>query len=303
MNGSSLPAVKAGKKNFNFMPYLFIAPHIVIFIIFFAIPMFVGIYASFTRWNIYTSPVWVGLENYRTILFNKGSTFYRQFWSGLGRTILFTVMCVPPQIILPLLFAWLLSTKPKCSGFFRSVFYLPTMFSISSAMLAWLYIFHRQFGLFNRVLGFDIAWLNHQPFLWIALVVTTLWWCLGTNMIIYIAALSRVDSSMIEASELDGASFTQRFWYIILPSIRFPLVYTIVVTVVQQLNIYGQPIMLTTGAKPPESVFVLLIYIRELAFGTGNPIAGMASAMATMLGLLIGVISLVQLRLLRSRDV
>jgi len=299
---SSTAIAKTGRKKFNFTPYIFIAPHVILFSVFLVIPLFVGVYASFTKWNIFTPPVWVGLENYKTILFNTESTLYRQFWSGLGRTVLFVILCVPPQIILPLLFAGLLTKKPFGSSFFRSVFYMPTMFSISSAMLAWLFIFHRQFGLINRLLGFNIAWLSEQPYLWSALVTTTLWWCLGTNMIIYIAAFAGVDTSIIEASEIDGASVPQRFWYVTLPSIRFPLTYTIVTTVIQQFNIYGQPLMLTTEAKPRESVFVLLIYIRELAFGTGTPIAGMASAMATLLGLIIGIISLVQLRLLQAQS-
>lgn len=290
------------KKKFSITPYLFIAPHVIIFTIFFAIPFVYGVYASFTKWNLFNDPTWVGLANYQTILFNKDSTFYRQFWDGMKHTVTFVVACVPFQIIIPLFLATLLHQKPRGSSIFQSIFYMPTLFSITSVILAWLFIFNRSLGLWNHMLGTDVNWYGDQPFIWIAIVITTLWWMIGTNMIIYIAALAGVDQSIIEASEMDGANFFQKFWYVTLPSIKFPLTYTLITSIIAQFNIYGQPMMLNATNNPAESVWVLLMYIRNLAFGTGNPIAGMASAMATLLGLVIGIVSLVQLRMMRVTD-
>lgn len=300
MSSSNAPSIR--KRKLNLTPYLFIAPHVILFVIFFAIPFFYGVYASFTKWNLFNDPVWVGLDNYQTILFNKDSTFYRQFWQGMKNTIIFVVACVPFQIILPLFLALLLHQKPRGANIFQSVFYLPTLFSITSVILSWLFIFNRSLGLWNHLLGTDVNWYGEQPYVWIAIVITTLWWMIGTNMIIYIAALAGVDTSIIEASEIDGANFLQRFWYVTLPSIKFPLTYTLVTAVISQFNIYGQPLLLNATNNPVESVYVLLMYIRNLAFGTGNPIAGMSSAMAVCLGLVIGVVSLVQLRLMREQD-
>lgn len=299
---STQSALKARKRKLNLTPYLFIAPHVILFIIFFAIPFFYGIYASFTKWNLFNTPVWVGLDNYKTILFNKESTFYRQFWQGMQHTVTFVVACVPFQIILPLFLALLIHQKPRGANIFQSIFYMPTLFSITSVILSWLFIFNRSLGLWNHTFGTDVNWYGQQPFVWIAIIITTLWWVIGTNMIIYIAALAGVDPSLIEASEMDGASFMQRVWYITLPSIRFPLAYTLVTSIIMQFNIYGQPLMLNATNNPVESVWVLLMYIRNLAFGTGTPIAGMSSAMASLLGLVIGVVSILQLRLLRSQD-
>ena len=289
------------KKKFSITPYLFIAPHIILFIIFFVIPMFYGIYASFTKWNLFSDPEFIGLDNYKTILFNKESTFYRQFWNGLKNTITFVIICVPFQIIIPLFIALLLDKKPKGRNIFQGILYMPTLFSITSVTLTWLFIFNRSLGLFNNLFGTDINWYGEQPYAWMTIVITTLWWGIGGNLIIYVAALSGIDKSVLEAANLDGAKGFKRFWYITVPTIKFPLTYTIIVSVIAQFNIYGQPLIIT-GGGPNESTFVLLMYIRNLAFGTGNSIAGMASSMATCLGLIIGIISVGQLVLIRRRS-
>lgn len=294
---------KAGikrKKRFVLTPYLFIAPHVLLFILFFLVPMFYGIYASFTKWNLFTDPQFIGFSNYNTILFNTESTFYRQFWNGLKNTIIFVVICVPFQILIPLFISILLDKRPRGRNFFQGILYMPTLFSITSVTLTWLFIFNRSLGLFNNLFNTDINWYGQQPFAWMTIVITTIWWGIGGNLIIYVAALSGIDKSILEAADIDGAKGLKRFWYITAPNIRFPLAYTIIVSIIAQFNIYGQPLIIT-GGGPNESTFVLLMYIRNLAFGTGNSVAGMASAMATCLGLIIGVISVGQLILMRKK--
>lgn len=301
MQGQGNVAAIRKKKKFSITPYLFIAPHVLIFCIFFLIPMVYGIYASFTKWNLFSDPNWIGLENYKTILFNTESTFYRQFWNGLKNTVIFVIICVPFQIIVPLSIALLLDKRPKGRNIFQGIFYMPTLFSITSVTLTWLFIFNRSLGLFNNLFGTDINWYGQQPYAWMTIVITTIWWGIGGNLIIYVAALSGIDKSVLEAAELDGAKGMKKFWHITVPSIQFPLTYTIVVSIIAQFNIYGQPLILTAGG-PNESTYVLLMYVRNLAFGTGNSVAGMASAMSTCLGLIIGIVSVWQLILMRKQE-
>jgi multiple sugar transport system permease protein len=277
---------------------LFIAPHIILFLLFFLYPTIYGIFASFTRWNLFGSPTWVGFDNYRLIFFDTESTFYRQFWTGLSNTVFFVIICVPVQILLPLSLALALYQQPKGHRVFQSLFYMPTLFSISAVILTWLGLLYRSNGLINWIFKLDINWLGNQPWAWISVVAVTIWWVIGGNLIIYVAAFSGVDKSVLESAEIDGAGGLVRFFRIMLPMIRFPLVYTIIISVISQFNIYGQPLMLTTNL---ESTTVLLIYIRRLAFGTGNPIAGVSSAMATCLGLIIGIVALVQTQLMRKQ--
>lgn len=263
--------------------------------------MVFGIYASFTKWDLFGDPTWVGLKNYQTIFTNTDSTFYRQFWNGLKNTVIFVLICVPFQISLPLLIAVLLNKKPKGRNIFQGIFYMPTLFSITSVTLTWLFIFNRTLGLFNHLFGTDINWYGEQPYAWMTIVIATVWWGIGGNLIIYVAALSGIDASILEAAALDGATGIRKFWYITLPSIQFPLAYTFVVSVIAQFNIYGQPLMIT-GGGPSESTHVLLMYIRNLAFGTGKSVAGMASAMSTVLGLIIGIVSVVQIIMIRKQE-
>jgi multiple sugar transport system permease protein len=291
------PYRKGTAKKFTLsklVPYLFIAPHLTIFSIFFAIPAITGIYISFTKWNLYSIPEWVGFKNYIEILLNKDSTFYFQLHNGLGNTLKFTLMTVPFFIIIPLLLAIALNTKTYGNKFFQSIFYMPTLLSISSVVLTWIFMFHRSLGPINNVLGIKVNWISQQPFTWIA-------WGIGGNMIIYLAGINGIDKALYEAAEIDGANAIKRFFHVTLPGLKNQIGYTLVITTIAQLNIYGQPFMLAKGS-PNNTTRVLMIYIRELAFGSGESIAGLASAMAVILGLCIMAISIVQFSLTRSKD-
>lgn len=289
------------KKVKKWIPYLYIAPHGLLFIVFFLIPAIFGIYISFTKWDLFGSPEFVGLQNYKTILFDNNSTFYLQLRTGLANTFRFVLYSVPFAILVPLLLAVAIKAKPFGSKLFQAILYLPSLFSISSVVLAWQFMFHRRLGPINNIFGWNITWLGEQPYAWIALVVVTIWWYIGGNMIIYLAALAGIDQNLYEAARVDGANGWKQFFHITLPGMMRPLTYTIVLTTIAQFNIYGQPFMLTAGG-PRDSTRVLLMYIRENAFGSGSSIAGISSAMAVILGLCIMAVSLVQLRILKVEE-
>lgn len=142
--------------------------------------------------------------------------------------------------------------------------------------------------------GLEINWFGEQPYAWTSIIIVTIWWIIGLNMVIYVAALGGIDSSIIESAQIDGAGWGRRIIHIYIPLIKFPLLFTILSATTSQFNIYGQPLMLTKGG-PTESTFVLIMYIRNLAFGSGKPIAGIASAMAVILGFVIGIFSVAQM--------
>lgn len=290
---------KVKKKSLT--PYAFLAPHLLLFILFFALPAIFGVYISFTKWNLLTSPQWVGFDNYKEILFNTESTFYTQFHNGIKNTTLFVLYSVPFCIIVPLMIALALNAKPAGRKFFQSLFYLPTLLSISSVILTWTFLFNRNLGPVNNVLKLQVNWYGQQPYTWIALVIITVWWFIGGNMVIYQAALADIPEQLYEAASLDGAGAIRKFISVTLPGIKNQLAYTIVITTIAQFNIYGQPLMFSKGG-PRGSTHVLLMYIRQLAFGSGESLAGLASAMAVMLGLCILAVSVFQFILMRNRD-
>ena len=289
------------KKKKALWTALFIGPHMILFLMFFMVPAVFGIFISLTDWDLYSTPVFVGLDNFKTILFDTGSIYHGQFFNGIVNTFLFVIFAVPLCIIVPLILAILLYTKPKLSKIFQSLFYLPTLFAVSAVMLIWAFQLSISYGPFSEWFGLDVNIVGTQPWAWIAIVGVTVWWTAGSNIIIYVAALNGVPQDQLEAASLDGAGNFVIFRKIILPNIRYQLLFTTVMTTIAQFNIYGQPLMLTKGG-PNNSTRVLMMYIQENAFGSGVSSAGMASAMAVLLGVFIMLVSVVQFIISKKQD-
>lgn len=281
------------KKRFDIVPYLFIAPQLILFTIFFLIPAATGIIAAFSKWNIYTDawPTFNGFDNFVQILFDSSTSYYEKFRIGMCNTLWFVLISVPFCIIVPLFMAVVLSLEPKGHKFFQSLFYLPNILSISTVILIWFYVFNRGDGMMNNMLTqflgreININWLGEQPFAWTAIVVITVWWCLGGNLVIYLAAINGVSKDILEAADIDGASIVTKFMKITIPAIRPQLSYTIVLTTISQFNIYGQSLMLTSGG-PNNSTHTMMMYIREMAFGSSS-VAGIAASMALLIGVVM----------------
>ncbi len=260
-----------------------------------------GIFISFTNWNLISTPEFIGFDNYKELLFDKDSTFYEQLRIGLKNTLFYVLISVPFSIAVPLILATALNTKPKLYKLFQSIFYLPSLFAISAVAIIWTLIFNVNYGPINNLFHTDLSWMGTQPYAWIVLVVVSVWWTMGSNMIIYQAAMNGISRDFYEAADIDGATRIQKFFKITLPSIKGQILYTLVVTTIGHFNVYGQPLMLTRGG-PNNSTRVLLMYIQENAFGSGQSIAGIASAMAIILGLFIMAVSAIQFKLLKKNN-
>ncbi len=280
----------------DLLPYAYIAPHLFFFIIFFITPAVYGIYAAFTKWDLFNEPVFIGLDNFKTMLFDSQNTYYRQLRNGLWNTVKFVLYSVPFCIAVPLALALALHTKSRGSKFFQAVYYFPSLLSITTVTLSWRYMFSPDYGVMNRFFGSTANWFT-PPYSWVVIVVVTVWWCTGSTMVIYQSALASIPQDHYEAASVDGADAWQKFVHITLPGMRYPLMYTFVTSVVAQFNIYGQPLILT-GFANREANAVLLMYIQENA--VKKQVAGMSAAMALVLGLCIMVVSFFQMRLMRS---
>ncbi len=273
-------------------PYLFLIPVLIPFIIFFCIPLFSALYYSLTKWNLFNEPEFVGLNNYKTLLLNSDSVYYKAFWNGMGNTIKFVIFSVPPLVFVPFILAVLLNYKVKGSKLFQAIFYIPSLFSVATVALMWLWILDGEYGAVNKILGTSIAWSAEQPFVWYALVGMTVWWLVGINMVIYIAAINGVGESMFEAASIDGANEFQKIFFITIPTIKKQFMYIFVLTTISSFNVFGQPFLFSKGG-PSESTKSVIMVIREYAF-TGNPAAGMAVAMSVIVGVIIMFFSILQ---------
>ena len=289
----------------NVGAYAFLLPYLFVFSVFFIFPFIYGIVISFFDWNLFQpeETQFIGFENYRKILFDSDSIFYGYFWTGLRNTLIFVFGSVPFLVIIPLFLSVLIDQEPKGYKLFRTVLFMPTVLSISSVILVWKWQFYNNGGFLNALLtqmGFEeIPFLVAQPWAWISIIVVTIWWTMGVNMVILGAGLKNIDRSLYDASAIDGATFTQTFKYIVLPSLGPQMLIVMITTVLASFSVYGQPDLLTSGG-PEFSTTVLMMRIRPLAFGpNANP--GIATAMAVGMGFLMIVISLLQAKIIRGR--
>ena len=278
----------------DLLPYAYIGPHLFFFIIFFMTPAIYGVYAAFTKWDLFTEPVFTGLENFKTLFFDSTNTYYKQLRNGLWNTIKFVIFCVPFCIIVPLSLALALNARPKGNKIFQALYYLPSLMSISTVTLTWRYVFNTQYGIVNKFLGMKANFFM-PPYTWVMLGIVTVWWCTGSTMVIYQSALASVPQDQYEAASVDGAGTIQKFFNVTLPNMTYPLMYTLVTAVVAQFNIYGQPDILV-GFSNAEANSVLLQYIYENS--VKKQVAGMSSAMAVILGLCIMAVSFIQMRIM-----
>lgn len=302
-------AHKALKLHAGWVPLVFLLPHLLVFCCFNIIPILTGVFASFTKWNLGKTPVWVGLSNYAALLTNPDSMYYWQLRWGLLNTLKFVVLCVPFRILVPLTLALLLSTKCRGHKILQTCYYLPSLLSLSVVMVSWLYMFDSSSGIINNVLSLGkLKWTSTPPYNWIALIFITVWWGCGGNLIIYQSALAGVSTEILEAASVDGANSIQRFFHITIPAIKFPLQYTIITSVIAEFGIWGQPDMFNGGGPTLEVINgvnhqsnkMIMQYIAESGFGSSGVNAGIASAMALILGIIIFLVSLIQFRAMRS---
>ncbi|MDZ5711232.1 carbohydrate ABC transporter permease [Jeotgalibacillus haloalkalitolerans] len=291
-------------KASGFTSFLFVLPYLIMFTLFLVVPLVYGIYISFHDWNL-ISPIhpFVGLENYSAI-FTSGTPENRVFLNGLKNTAQFVIYSVPLLVIVGLGLAMLVNSLPdKIRGFFRTAYFLPYAISVSVIAVLWLWMLDSNSGLLNQFLnslGMDsIPWLTRLPFAWISLVIATVWWTIGFNMIIFINALNEVPEELYEAADIDGASSWHKFLHITLPSIRPIMIFVVITSTIASFNVYGQPYLMTRGG-PGESTEVLLMGIVQQAFELRQ--MGSAAAMAMLMALIMIVISVGQFLVTRSGE-
>ena len=289
-----LRKLKLFKRQFH--GFLFAVPFLVIFAIFFIYPFVSGIIQSFLN----KRGEFVGFQNYKNILFSQDFTYRTDFFRGLKNTLIFVVFSVPLLIVIPLFIAILIDIQPKGYKFFRALLFMPTVFSISSVILMWKRVLEVETGFINGVLKFlnlsQINFLGSQPWAWISLLLVTVWWTMGTNIVILGAGLKNIDKSVYEAASIDGASYIRTVFSITLPLLVGQLIVVLIMTLLASFNVYGQPALLTSGG-PERSTQVLLMVILDNLYDRPY----VAAAMSLMLGAVMIVISVAQAAIMRRR--
>ncbi len=274
--------------------FIFLLPWIFGFLVFTAGPMIASLAISFTEYNGIRPPEFVALENYEDLLSD------RRIPLALTNTAIYTLLHVPAVIILALALAMLLLRVGRASGFFRTVFYLPTITPTVAVATLFLLILGGN-GLLNQGLGvLGISgpnWLTDPQWVKPGIVIMSLW-SLGSTVVIYFAALRNVPLELYEAARIDGADSWQQFRNITVPFISGALFFTIVVNTIASLQIFTEvfTMFFSQRSGPAQgSALFYVIYLFQKAFSDLD--FGYASAMAWLLFAIILVITIIQLRL------
>jgi multiple sugar transport system permease protein len=218
-------------------------------------------------------------------------------------TAIFTVLSVPLIVVLPLLVAIPLARKFPGRNFFRAVIVAPYVLGVAVIGILWRYLLDPNVGVLASFLdrvGLDSPpWLTDTPWVWGALVIPTIWWTLGYNMVIFLAGLQDISRELYEAADMDGASPVQQFFNVTLPGLRPVMIFVVTITLLASANLFGQSYIITQG-QPGRETRSAIMQIAEEGLARFN--MGSSAAMSTILTLCLLLISLVMLSFTRERD-
>jgi len=277
----------------------FFMPFMVCFILFWLIPFVYGCYMSVHKMSLTKgNGGFVGISNYLA-LFNSTSMYVSEFMAALKNTVLFVVLSVPLLVIVAFVLAIIIDNLPgKLKGFFRTIYFMSYAVSVTAVSAIFLWLFNGNGGFINNILGKSIPWLESQPFAWIVLVVVTLWWTVGYNMILFINGLNSIDGVLYEAASVDGANFLTKLRFITLPGLKNVITYVTLMSIVASFNLYGQSNLITRGG-PSQSTKSLIMVINDTIFKKNN--LGVGSAMAIVMGLIVMAFALCQQYLTKEK--
>lgn len=297
MRGHSLSGGNRMKRREALAAYLFLAPEVLLLILFVFVPMAYAFGLSFTQWNGF-NPVklFVGLENYKTLLHEA------EFWNSVKITAIYAVGYVGLLLVISLAFALLNNAvRGRSNQLYRTFIFAPHAVSIIVAGIIWTFIFNNQKGLANQLLG--LIGIPRQMFLasraqaLFCVMVMSLWIACGYYMILFLAALKDIPQAQYEAAGIDGAGTFKKFVYITIPGIKDTTLFVFVVSTIAALQLF-EPVQVITKGGPAQSTYVVVKYIYDTAFWLQS--MGKASAAAFILFGIILVLTLLQLKLSRA---
>jgi multiple sugar transport system permease protein len=277
--------------------YAFIAPNLLVFVAFMFIPLILTFVKSTQRSSGFGPSQNVGLQNYRDMLHDS------TFWSALEHTVGFAVVDVPLTLAGGLGLALLINQKLAGRGFFRAVFFIPTVISSVAAGIIAGWMFDENVGVINKVIGtigLDPIMWNSTPFwAWTAVILTTLWTGVGFGMVIYLASLQGIPREQYEAAEIDGANAWQQFRHVTLPGLQTATFFLTVYGIIGSFQVFDLIYVLTNGG-PGDSTEVLGTYAYKTAFASRE--RGYGAAIGVVLYLMLMAVTLIQWQLNKRRE-
>jgi multiple sugar transport system permease protein len=279
----------------RWVPALFVGPAVIVMAAACLYPVLSAFQLAGYDWSMGTpwdSARWVGWDNVVSAFSNP------RVWSSLWTTLLFAAVCVAAEMVLGIALALALEQPVRGMAFFRTLFILPMMIAPIAVGLAWRYLFDAQFGLINAVLGLmgigAKSWLADPVLAFVAIVVADIWQWTPFVFIMMLAALANIDSSVIEASRIDGARWWPMTFRVKLPMVMHVIAITLMMRLIDAFRVLEVIYVLTFGG-PGDSTEILALHIYKTAF-VGQQL-GVAAAIAVLLLAVVAMLSWGALRL------
>lgn len=278
-------------------PYAYLLPALFIFIFITFLPVMLSLILSFYHFTGYDTNIFkefVGFDNFK-ILFND-----KYFWISFKNTLLFVGASISIQVLIALITAiTIFFGKFKYSSFIRSIIFFPAVLAPVSISLAWRKIF-QQDGVINRILGIDFPWLSNVHLaIWIVIFVS-IWQWFGYNMIIFYAGLQSVDRSILEAADVDGASWWGKIFKIVIPLLVPVIILNVILNLIGNFRVFDIVFVLTRGGPVHQSeVFTTIMYYYSFA-SVGPNKMGVGSSIAFIMFAIMVIFGIIRIRLLRK---
>ena len=285
--GAKSGSMHGGWTKRNKIGFMYVSIWIFGFLLFQLYPFICSLVYSFTDYDIFSKPEFVGFANYIK-LFTKD----KEFWNSLIVTLKYTFITVPGKVVLALIIAVILNKNLKGINFIRTVYYIPSLLSGSVAVaILWKVLFMND-GFVNSLLGcFNIEpvkWLGTPDMALVTICMLEIWQ-FGSSMVLFLSALKQVPQSLYEAAEVDGASVPAKFFKITLPLLTPTIFFNLVMQMINGFLAFTQCYIITQG-KPMNSTLLYTVYMYKQSFEFYN--TGYGAALAWVMLAVIGLITL-----------
>lgn len=292
-------ATKKNRRGSLFVPYLFLAPALAFFMVFSIIPVMQALYYSFTDYNMFTVPNWVGLQNYKRILGDG------LFYKTLGNSLSFFLGTTPFLVIIPIFVAILVNRQLKGVKVFRMIYYFPVILTsvITATMWRWIY---EEKGVVNFILlklnivQEEVHWLTSPDTALTSLKIITIWMGIGYYMVIYLAGLQSIPNELYESARIDGAGVLRRHFSITIPLLVPSIAIVSIMSTLSAIKAFELMFVMTKGG-PIDSTKTVVYYLYESAFQDLR--MGYASAVGFMIFIIIFIISIINIKITDAKTV
>ncbi|MGQ4225018.1 carbohydrate ABC transporter permease [Enterococcus mundtii] len=287
---------KLKRKN-TLIAWSFIALNFIGFLIFTLVPVVFSLILAFMKWDSFSTPEFVGLQNFTRMLSDD------TFWLSLKNTFLYTIGVVSLTLVCSLGLAILLNQKIKGVKFFRTAFFFPYVTSLVAIAVVWSMLFHPTMGPINQFLRVVIenppGWLSSSDWALTAIIIVSVWRGMGYYMILYLAGLQGISKELYEAAAMDGANKWKQFIHITVPALRPTTFFVTIMLVINCFKIFDLVQVMTDGG-PGRATNVLVYQVYSEAFVKFN--FGYASAIAMVLFVIVLVITVIQFKWNQIRE-